>query len=48
MVVKEALKHVDLRKTPCAVFDQLPREVQEQRKRLIFIMEDARKKGYRA
>jgi hypothetical protein len=48
MVVKEALKHVDLRKTPFALFDQLPREVQEQRKRLIPIMEDARKKGHRA
>ena len=43
--VKNSLKHVDLKQSPYAVFDQLPKEVQDRRKSLIPTMLDARRRG---
>ncbi|MEW8548740.1 MAG: hypothetical protein AB2693_35000 [Candidatus Thiodiazotropha sp.] len=45
MRVKNSLKHIDLKQSPYAVFDQLPKEVQERRKSLIPTMLDARRRG---
>lgn len=48
MVVKNALRHVNLRESPFSVFDQFPQIVQERRRALIPVMVKARESGNKA
>jgi hypothetical protein len=48
LLVKNASKSVNLKAKSVAVFDQLPRQVQDRRKELIPVMHDARTKGHQA
>lgn len=45
MIVKEALRTINLKESPFGVFDQYPKAIQERRKALIPVMLQARRAG---